>query len=56
MKIRSMTTALGRPGVGVRYLDLETRTVITQDEAYALANAGVDNGQIDDRDPPNGQW
>lgn len=56
MKISSMVTALGRPGAGVKYLDLETRTVITQDEAYALANAGVDNGKIDDRDPPPGGW
>ena len=56
MKISSMVSALQRPGAGIRYLDLETRTVITQDEAYALANAGVDNGQINDQDPPNGQW
>jgi hypothetical protein len=56
MKISSMVTALGRPGAGAKYLDLETRTVISQQEAYALANAGVDNGQIDDQDPPGGQW
>ena len=56
MKISSMVSALQRPGAGIRYLDLETRTVITQDEAYALANAGVDNGQINDQDPPNGTW
>ena len=56
MKISSMVTALGRPGAGVKYLDIETRTVITQAEAFALANAGVDNGQIDDQDPPGGKW
>ena len=39
MKISSMVSALQRPGAGIRYLDLETRTVITQAEAYALANA-----------------
>ena len=56
MKISSMVTALQRPGNAVKYLDLETRTVITQTMAFDLANNGVDNGQINGQDPPQGGW
>ena len=51
-----MVVALQRPGNAVKHLDLETRTVITQAEAYALAHTGVDNGQINGQKPPGGQW
>lgn len=56
MRISSMVSALQRPGTGARYLDILNRTVISQSEAYALANGGVDNGKIDDQDPPVGGW
>ena len=54
MKIQSMVGALQRRPP--KYLDIQTRTVITEQQAFALANNGMDGGKLGGQDPPVGGW
>ena len=56
MTISSMVSALQRQGTARKYLNVEQKTVMTQEQLYTALNAGEDGGKLNNRDMPQGGW